>query len=184
MFLDWPLCHRGGGLLLLVLLPSAAGAQGAASSFDNLQGALRAGDMVTVTEDDGHRTKGRVADFSDSSLGLLVGRDPQKRVFTVDRTIKIVRNDSVENGILIGLGIGVGMAIGANKSCDTNRSECYGQAYFGLSSVVAGPLIGWAIDASIRKALYIAPGGSATSHLRLGPLLSADRRGMVIAMTF
>lgn len=145
--------------------------------------ALSDGQTVTVTDDNGHRTKGKVADLSTSSLALLVGRDPQKRVFTVDRTTKIVRHDSVENGIWIGLGIGVGVVVGLNKSCGGD-SDCYAPIYFGLPSIAAGTLLGWAVDASIRKTLYLAPSASGTSRLRLAPLLSAEEKGLVISVGF
>lgn len=106
MSLERSRIHPGLALLLIVLWPGAGAAQTVASSFDELQNVLKTGETVSVTDDSGRRTKGKVVDLSASSLVLLVGRKDQSRVFTVDGTTKIVRHDSLDNGVLIGLGAG------------------------------------------------------------------------------
>src|SRR5262245_33372220 len=83
------------GLLFLVAGECAAQQ---ASSFDVLQVLVKPGDNVYVTDLAGQTTKGRIADLSSSSLGLIVKgvRTDWKQADVLQ--IRQWRSDSLKNG--------------------------------------------------------------------------------------
>ena len=90
----------GWFMLAVTLFPSGVGAQTVARSFETLQGILKAGEIVVVTEKTGQETRGRVAEVSTSSLVLVI---PEKtggleiwtgrRAFAADGVAEILRSD-------------------------------------------------------------------------------------------
>src|SRR5262245_6521918 len=99
-----------GGLFLIVLTSIECSAQ-LVSSFQQLQLLVRPGDNIYVTDSMGQTTKGRIADLSPSSLGLVV-KGVRRDLLQADvREIRQWRSDSLKNGALIGAGVGGGLAV-------------------------------------------------------------------------
>ena len=173
-----------GFLMLLVLLPQEARPQEVTSLFADLgaSGVLKPGDTVYVTDARGERSKGRVTDLSTTSLTLTVGSDT--RDLSGMNITKIERRDSLENGIWIGLGIGVGMTTVACK-VDPDPEHCpYIVGYFGLPAMAAGTILGAIVDASVRRTLYLAPGGITSSRVTFSPILSNAHKGLLLSVAF
>jgi hypothetical protein len=53
--------------------------QGPATSFERLRGLLNPGDIVVVTDAEGHRIEGRLADISNAAIVLRGGRGARQR---------------------------------------------------------------------------------------------------------
>ena len=99
-------CRDTGLVVLLALMPAAAGAQTPqTSSFAEVPRAIKLGQKVMVTDVDGHKTKGNVDAISASSITLLV-RDrwgvDERRSFEQSAVTAIRRTDSLWNGFLMG----------------------------------------------------------------------------------
>jgi hypothetical protein len=170
--------------LTILLLPAEVRSQEVAGSLDQLRasGLLKPGDAVYVTDSNGQRTKGMIRDLSATSLSLMAGQDTLN--VTAMNVSKIERQDSLENGILIGLGIGVAVTAVWCKA-DPDPEHCpYIVGYFGLPAIAGGTILGAIFDAFIHKTLYLAPAASASSRLRLSPILSNDQKGMSIFVGF
>lgn len=95
----------GGFVVVVALWPSLAPAQSMARSFEELQGILKAEEIVVVIDKTGQGTRGRVAEVSPSSLVLvLVEQAPGglerttnvKRTFAKDDVAEIVRSGRSE----------------------------------------------------------------------------------------
>ena len=158
------------GLSLLVFLPGEAAAQDVASSLDALvrSGSLATGDGIYVTDTAGRQLKGDVVDVLSGGLTLVNGR----RVWTLsaDHVIRIERQDSLENGIWLGLAGGVGAMYAGCGLLGLDAEGCgYLAAYAFIPAVVGGPIIGALIDAAIRKTVYEAPG---STRVTVSPMLS------------
>ena len=66
----------------------------------------------------GQTTKGRIAELSPSSLGLVVKRVRRDLLQTDVREIRQWRSDSLKNGAIIGAAVGGGIAaIGVGGAC-------------------------------------------------------------------
>jgi hypothetical protein len=61
-------------VVFLAFLGSAAGAQSPATSFGQLRALVKAGDVVTVTDNAGDIVKGRIVDVSPNRLTIVDGR--------------------------------------------------------------------------------------------------------------
>jgi len=86
----------------VALFPTSVGAQTVAQSFDELQGMLKVGQIVFVTDETGRLIQGKVGDLSASSVTMLA---PEKRTFGEGTVTRINRADAVWNGALFGLGV-------------------------------------------------------------------------------
>lgn len=182
--------RRFGGLVAAVaLFPTSVGAQTVAQSFDELQGMVKVGQIVFVTDETGRLTKGKIAHLSASSLTVLA---PEKRTFGEGTVTQINRADAVWNGALIGLGVGTipGAWLGT-VYCD----ECQHRAGPVLTGVLLfgglGAAIGAGIDGLVGKVgrlVYTSRQPPVQSQQRTGvfvsPLISKDRQSVRVLVRF
>lgn len=129
-------------IVLLVgaaLAPSDARAQSVARSFGELQGLVRPGETVVVTDENGRELKGKLGEISASSLALLTiggmgdGRgsqqaSPREQRLSEGAVREIRRLDGLRNGMLIGLAVGAvptvlsGIVLGSH--CANEGGDC------------------------------------------------------------
>jgi hypothetical protein len=175
-------------LVLCVAAPTAAAAQGIATTFQELRLLVRPGDNVTVTDVSGREVSGKITDLSASSLALMVDGQPREWRETEVATIRQRRGDSLGNGALIGLGIGagvtaIGIAILANgDTYDVNGGEAalVTAIYGGL-----GAAIGTGIDALITRRQVVFEKRSASGiAFQVAPLLTPTRTGARLSIGF
>jgi hypothetical protein len=152
-------------IVLLVLAPTDARAQVAATSFDQLQPRLKPGDVVLITETGGRRVEGRVLELSSSALDVQVlkprpdgldVRAAQRRLAEADvRQIAIEHPDRLWNGTLVGLGVAalpgiVTMAYGLSAA-DAGYTRGAEVAFAGLVVLGIGAGTGAMVDASLVR---------------------------------
>ncbi len=179
-------------LLAATLLPRPAAAQDAARSFDELQPMLANGQLVIVTDDTGHRLKGRVESISPSLLALSDASPGSARrtwTFAAGAVREIRRTDSVLNGALIGLGAGAGAFwVGLRTHCGSPLDEecaLNGGWAILLGTVPVGAVAGAVVDSLIgRGLLYRSPPGSAQRRLDVSPWLGAGGVGLGVVLRF
>lgn len=162
----------------VVLVPGAAAAQTVAGSFEELRQVLKTGQTVVVTDSNGQKTKGKVADLSTTPpvLALLV---PERRTFAKGAVTEIRATDSVRNGALIGGGIGFGLALWDYL---IDPSEPGNAAIFTVA-IGLGTVIGVGIDALIKgKVLYRSRPG--TFSLTISPVAAMKRQGLRVSLRF
>ena len=172
----------------VALFPTSVGAQTVAQSFDELQGTVKVGQIVFVTDESGRLTKGKVADLSASSLTVLA---PEKRTFGESTVTRINRADGVWNGALIGLGVGAipGAWLGT-VYCD----ECQNRTGPVLIGVLLfggiGAAIGGGFDVlfgKVGRLVYTSrrlPLQSQRTGVIVSPLIGKDRRGVLLSVRF
>ena len=153
---------RALALALVTVLAAVAHAEAqTAASFDELPLVLRPGDLVTVTDDRGRDLGGRIIELSPSTLSLeYTGARLDLRADQVS-TIRHRRFDSLQNGMMIGLGVAaipvflLGMAVAAEGPVE-------GYEPFALLMLGVGGGIGAGVDALIRESrvIYGRPGAA------------------------
>lgn len=168
---------RTVGLLMtcmFLVTSGRAAAQGAlAASLDELlqSGGLRAGRGIYVTDTGGRRWKGDVDDVSSTMLTVTDGRG-NTWAWSEGEIDRIEQQDSLKNGVWIGLAIGIGTAYAA---CKIVRGECiYTTIYIGYPAVAVGAFAGLIVDAVTHRTLYKKAG---SADLRLSPMLSSRTLG-------
>lgn len=176
--------------LLPLLAAGVAAAQGVpvARTFDQLQVLVARNDTLTVINDAGRETRGKLLELTGSMLVLRVDGLPLELRREDIRTIRQRRTDSLANGALIGLVAGglAGAAFGAAVAEDEDADATAGIVllaagfYGGL-----GAGIGVGIDALIRRqhVIYERPVTGVTG-LRVSPLLGRERRGVLVEWRF
>jgi hypothetical protein len=167
-------CRLGLGALIAAVALCPATAQAQRGSFTELQGALRHGDAVYLTDDTGHTTKGRVSDVTSSSLMMQVGNDT--RVFELERTRRVERGDSLANGIMLGVVAGAAAGYGwVRAECGPPGydDECSANAGIVLIPITVGigAGVGARVDHVIHKTLYRSLRGSRVAVV---PVVSTD----------
>ena len=175
-------------LLLTTLLPSCVAAQTVPASFDELLSVLSEGQLVVVTDDAGHKMKGRVESVSPSLLALSdasPGSAHRTWTFSEDSVSEIRRTDSVLNGALIGLGAGVGaFGVGLRAHCGSPLDEeCVvngGWAIL-LGTVPVGAVLGAVVDSLVgRDLVYRSRQGAARRSLNVSPWAGAGALGVAL----
>jgi hypothetical protein len=161
-------------------------AQGVATSFDQLQVLVAAGDTVTLTDSTGADIRGVVSALSASTLSL--GVDGAQRDF-LERDVALIhqrRGDSLGNGALRGLAIGAAFPLVAFAACG---GDCEGAGALVVAAAAAyggiGAGIGVGIDALVKGdvLVYQRPTPAARG-LRLTPMLTRRGAGVSIAVGF
>lgn len=175
-------------MFVLLLLPVSAAAQRPANSFDKLSQLIKPGDTVSITEADGGRVKGEVAEVTPSSITLLISHNgdrpgsansttkvEERRTFPEAAVRRIVYRDSLWNGALIGAGVGTLWGpLGPSVSLGLVPGIGVGAAI--------GAAIGTGIDALITEPVY-----ESTQHTRsvtLAPVFRSDRHAVLVCITF
>jgi hypothetical protein len=175
-------CRRSGPFILLLILsaaPSAARAQTAASSFEELRPMLKNGQTIVVTDTTGQRITGKVRDVSTSPPSLVLAV-PAPRTFRAESIAEIRTTDRVINGALIGAGVGTGLALWDYL---IDPSEPGNGAIFAVA-IGLGTAIGAGIDRLIdgRRILYRA--GGQKGSLTIAPSAARDRQGVHVTVRF
>jgi hypothetical protein len=160
-----------------------------ASSFEQLQVLVQKGDRVSVTTGDGKVTKGSIDEVSSSSLRLLRNRVPIEMA-QID-VLEIKKKDPIANGVkmgaLIGAGIGGGLGVlAALASCGEADCAVAGVALSVGFSAGIGAGVGALVDAISNRnpVVYRARSRTSTPRIRLTPLLSANRKGVRLSLSF
>ena len=146
----------GRTIAVLVFLLSAAaiaGAQPPATSFDDVQRRVKAGETILVTDNAGATIEGTVVQVSDTSL-IVRSREHslQLDASSVQRIVRRVH--TVRNGMLIGLAAGfvVGAVLASNTECKvTCFSSPGGVLLFGGLFASIGAGTGALVGSSIHR---------------------------------
>jgi hypothetical protein len=179
-------------LCAVALLPVGVEAQ-TTDRFDALQEVLEAGQRVAITHGQNQTTTGRVAALSAGSLTLQVPTtqdNPQGRqTFAEGAVTKVVRQDSVVNGTLIGLGIGFAALWGdVRRRCGPAGydPECDGAvAAVGMLTIVGtSAAAGALIDLAIVKTVYRSSARSEGSRLGVSPWVGRRTTGVTLSLRF
>ena len=173
--------------VFVVAAASIAGAQEVASSFEQLRVLVKAGDTITVTDASGRDVTGTISHVSASTLGLVVAGTPRDLGETDVAVISERIHGSLATGAKWGLGIGVafglvgGLAQGSDCiACGTGSTILATGAYGGLG---AGIGVGIAAMTSHRHVIYDRR-GRASLRFSVLPLMTRERRGVLISMGF
>lgn len=156
-----------------LMLPLPAGAQTADAPK------VKGFPVVYVTEASGKETKGRIVNWTGSTIVLQT--ETTTKSFAEGEAIRVdLRGDSLKNGALIGAGVGV--FFGTLSSAIGDCEGCHGaQVAFVLAGIGVYAAIGTAIDALIpgRTPLWRA-GSPARSGGGLAINVSPRRRSAFV----
>ena len=183
---------------LLLMAARTAGAQTIATSFPELQGLVRTGDTIYVTDASGRRTKGKLGAISPSTLELLVRKTapdgsesfvPQARLTESDiRQIVVSRRDPPWKGMLIGLAaVGGPWAFICSRGCV--YGEPGGEDLIRITALITTGIsagIGTLVDAAMMKrtmVYYKAPTARSPA-VEVSPLLSKSAAGIQMSLRF
>ena len=139
---------------LLIALPTAAGGQELAGSFEQLRVLVKPGDTVRVTDGAGDEVRGTVTALSSSSLDLKV--DGTRRTFleTNITAIHQRRNDSLANGAKWGFVVGAALGVLGGVAIAREYESGGGGAFIPILGLVYGSIgagAGAGIDAMHRS---------------------------------
>jgi hypothetical protein len=175
-------------LILGMGLPIAAEAQKAASSLRQMRELVSVGDDVILTDLQGRRIRGRVAEISSSTIGLIV--DGARTDFAEGDLDTISQRDSRWNGTLWGLGVGGALGAGLDRSLVKE----YGREDIGVGDSVAfiaeaaavGAGIGFVVDALIKgeRLLYARSQTSTIRSATLRLMWLHGRKGVLLLLRF
>jgi hypothetical protein len=175
------------GRQLIYDASSGASRRHAADDFSGLAGRR----PITVTDDSGTETKGRLLRFTPDELTMIV--DGQPRTFARQHVATIFEHgDSVKNGALIGLATGaaLGLLSGATQnSCGglwEGPHRCTSSEKARLA--VGGALITGALGAGIgtgidalrpgRRVIYRRPKSNTAATISIAPSVAPSRFGL------
>jgi len=163
-------------------------AQQPASSLSDLPQQAKQGDRIEVTLSDGTILKGGYESVTDSALRMRLSGRTRDISATTITGIRKRRPDSNIQGTLIGLAAGVGAGLVATSAtCSPNDPECstIAAVLFIPLFAAGGAGIGGMIDDFTHKydPIYVSKitGGS---RLRLSPIVSRDKKGIRLALSF
>jgi hypothetical protein len=173
--------------LFAVAVP--AGAQELASSMNQLRVLVRPGDDVEVTDLGGRRTKAKVESISNAGLELWVQGAlkavPEDQVATIRARRPPDVAKGARNGFIAGALFGI--LPGAALAAHSHSSDALTLVAF--TSLVYGGLgagVGAGISAMIpqERLVYDAHARPAGSSVRAAPIVSGDRKGVVVSLGF
>lgn len=132
----------------VTVLAAPASAQEIATSFDELQGRIKMGQTLFITDTRGTTIEGRLLTLSASSLDVQLGRNeaaPHVRLTEADvNNVYIVRRDRWWNSPLIGFAIGAGIAAVVEAINSRGSQKFQGGSLVGLGNLCA--LVGFTFD--------------------------------------
>jgi hypothetical protein len=170
------------GLLALLLAPPVH-AQQVAATFQELQGLIKPGETIYVTEAGGATSKGMLARLSATSLQLQVQQDASARSVNLSErdvnNIVVKRFDSLQNGMLIGFIAGAAPValLGAGSSASGGEVAGVAAGYGGLG-LVAGLLID--IFNREKVTVYVHSPSPQSARMHVSPLVSKSSAGVLI----
>jgi hypothetical protein len=163
--------------------PTAASAQGVASSFAELRLLVRAGDEITVLDNSGAESAGRILSLSPSSIGLLV--DGSRQDLEEARVAAVFKrmHDPLRNGALVGFGTAAGLFALTIASVGCEGCESWVLAS-GFVYASLGAAVGVGIDALIARPKIVYEKAPSASRLRVSPIFGGRRRGVALQLNF
>ena len=141
---------------------------------------LTVGEMVHVKDVHGRSVNGAIAEASLTALAIV--EEERSVIVPADEVQTVDRQDSVLNGVLLGLAAGMVVTATATRGiCGEGEAvECFG--YIGLPvSLGGGVAIGAAVDALMHATLYRRPDAA---QVRVAPLVSHHRMGARLSVTW
>lgn len=169
-------------VVFLASLGSAAGAQSPATSFGQLRALVKAGDVVTVTDNAGDIVKGRIVDVSPNRLTIVDGRLRDFAVADV-RRIAQQRHASLGKGAAWGAGFGAGMAL-LMSGYDFSSYRAPYAYVIGLKFGALGAAAGAGLAAATIGEHVIFANPANGTNLTLTPLVDRERRGVRMSVRF
>jgi hypothetical protein len=169
------------GLTCPGLWPAAAAAQEVVNSFPALQGRVLIGETVTVTDQAGLKTKGKLKGLTDSTIALETEKGPQTLQGDALTKVEAVRSGPLWNGALIGALVPtVPFVIIAAKE------GCSGCATGAMIMAAMGAGIGVGIDALVKGNVTVMDASRPDRKARLiiAPMIDKDRKGALCAIRF
>jgi len=146
-------------------------------AFARLQTSLKQNDQITVTTDDGKKTKGRLLEVSPEHIVLSLKSGPLN--IAAPRILKVQRkHNGVLLGAIIGAGAGIPLAIGfASYANNEGASSAWAAV-----PILVGAGIGTAIDAALpsNRTVY----QRNTTGITLSPVVDRNRSGARVAWRF
>ena len=164
-------------VLAFLASPPPAGAQ---PGDDRISSAIRPGLTVSIVDDEGRQTKGRVMDVSADVIRVsLRGTSEEVRI---DRIVRIDKPDSLKNGALIGLGVGLSLGVIGTVIQAPDIEAKWAVASIASNSVGC-TLLGTGIDALVdsRRTLYQRSGGVRG---RVSPIVGRGVRGAAMTLSW
>jgi hypothetical protein len=187
------LCRRCR-LLVLTLIAwrlAAAGASAQAPdqppgtpSLAAVESRVPIGGLIEVTDSTGDTIKGRLAAATDAAVQLYVRGELRSVAASGVHRVQWRQPDSPLTGVLIGAAIG---AIPGVYWLIADPNECTGMCPEEYAAIAIGAGIGGLIDFAIARKVTVyaaAPAGSGAKRVTVGPLVSADRRGVRVGLRF
>jgi hypothetical protein len=172
-------------LLATLAMAPAAHAQEIAGSFDQLRVLVKAGDTITITDNAGAATRGRLTDLSPASLSVMVDGRPRTMAAGDISTISQRRSDSLANGAGWGLGIGAVLGLAVGIALERSYDEDADGALAVTGAITYGAIgagMGAGIDALIKSPMVIfARPRTSASRLSVAPLVGR-KTGVLVTM--
>lgn len=165
--------------LAALLMPGLAHAQEPVSRFDQLT-SLKVGDIVRITDKQGHRTQGPLAELTGSSLKV------DRTVFAAEgvRSIEKRVGSGTGKGAAIGVGVGLGVGVLGFFGCTNAGADgCAGVipicAAIGAG---AGAALG-AVSSGKMLLVYRAPDKQA-GQLSIAPVITPHTKAVALSFSF
>lgn len=153
-----------------------------ALSGEELAFRMRIGDSVRIHTREGDEVRGPVESF-DGDLLRVDTRSFHLSQGDVQRIERKVQ-DSLVNGALIGLGVGVGWTALACSS----SGECDASAATVVAIILGGGCAGLgALFDALRtgtEVVYVGPARSDRTRFGVAPLLTSDKKGLLVSLQF
>lgn len=167
----------------LMLLTANAFAQPSPPSFEGLRGRVRDGDTLEITRVDGRTFVGRVSRVSPEAL--TIDTRAGEETLTPSDAERIVRRDSLDNGLLWGL---LGGLVASEMML---RSACGPRGYDHECRVNAGLLlvpiglgagigVGLLADSGVKRTVFSAPG----ARVSVAPVIGRKAVGVSAQLSF
>lgn len=162
-----------------------------ARSLSELHDWVRVGDTLLVTGFDGRKVEGELERVSADGLKLRTAGPrtvslPESEVWQVDLRYR----DPLWNGTLIGAAVGAGfflvLAANAANSDDWDLTVAQSAAFATLIFVGPGAAIGALVDRATpgRRLIYSAGWKPSRLSVSVAPILSLDKRGILVSFRF
>lgn len=169
-------------LMVVSIWAGAAGAQPLVSSIEELKVLAATGSPVTVTDTNGLKVTGSIAEASATMLSVQTSRGVRQFDAVDVRAVSVRKEDSLKNGLLIGAATAGGLTslLFLDNECH-NDSACFVAVgtYAGV-----GALVGAGIDALIRRSVVVYRSPERPRVLTVAPIIGDGRRGVHLRFEF